>query len=237
MYMHPLLDREKITPRQALELLIDGNDRFTRNISTNKNLLQVANLTKDQQFPFAAILSCSDSRTSTELIFDQSLGDIFSVRLAGNIASNKAIGSLEYSCKYLGSKVVVVLGHTKCGAVKAACDHFDGGNIGEITSLIAPAVRKEGSHSANRTSANGDFVNRVCELNVEVQMQRILGRSEILRTMLKNKEIALVGGVYDLETAQVTFPGAYRLFDLGQDSATFNWHEQIPALAKGASYA
>ncbi|HZV63237.1 MAG TPA: carbonic anhydrase [Methylophilaceae bacterium] len=236
MYMHPLLDREKITPRQALELLIDGNDRFTRNISTNKNLLQVANLTKDQQFPFAAILSCSDSRTSTELIFDQSLGDIFSVRLAGNIASNKAIGSLEYSCKYLGSKVVVVLGHTKCGAVKAACDHFAGGNIGEITSLIAPAVGREGSHSANRTSTNGDFVNKVCELNVEVQMQRILARSEILRSMLKSQEIALVGGVYDLETAQVTFPEAYRLFDLEQDSATFTWHDDIPALMKGASY-
>lgn len=237
MYMHPLLDREKIVPQQALELLIEGNDRFTRNISTNKNLLQVANLTKDQQFPFAAILSCSDSRTSTELIFDQSLGDIFSVRLAGNIASNKAIGSLEYSCKYLGSKVVVVLGHTKCGAVKAACDHFNGGNIGEITSLIQPAVSREGSHTTDRTSANGDFVNKVCALNVEVQMQRILERSEILRTMLQNREIALVGGVYDLETAQVSFPEAYRWFSLDQGSASLTVGSDLSSSVKGVSYA
>lgn len=237
MYMHPLLNREKITPRQALELLIEGNDRFTRNISTNKNLLQVANLTKDQQFPLAAILSCSDSRTSTELIFDQSLGDIFSVRLAGNIASNKAIGSLEYSCKYLGSKVVVVLGHTKCGAVKAACDHFNGGNIGEITSLISPAVTKEQTFTANRTSANADFVNKVCELNVEVQMKRILQRSEILRNMLQNKEIGLIGGVYDLETAIVSFPAAYRLFDLEQSSSTLLSDDHDLLLVRGASYA
>ena len=235
MYMHPLLDREKITPLQALELLIEGNDRFTRNLSTHKSLLQVANLTKDQQLPFAAILSCSDSRTSTELIFDQSLGDIFSVRLAGNIASNKAIGSLEYSCKYLGSKVVVVLGHTKCGAVKAACDHFSGGNIGEITSLITPAVDSERSHTHNRDSSNADFVNKVCGLNVEVQMQRILARSEILRTMLQDKEIALVGGIYDLETAQVSFPEAYRLFDIDQGSASFN--DAMSVIVKGASYA
>lgn len=237
MYMHPLLDREKITPHQALELLIEGNDRFTSNVSTNKSLLQVANLTKDQQHPFAAILSCSDSRTSTELIFDQSLGDIFSVRLAGNIASNKAIGSLEYSCKYLGSKVVVVLGHTKCGAVKAACDHFNGGNIGEITSLISQAVTQEQTYTANRTSANGDFVDKVCELNVEVQMRRILQRSEILRTMLQNKEIGLVGGIYDLETAEVSFPEAYRLFDLEQASSSRFTQADTSALEKGASYA
>ncbi|HYD33805.1 MAG TPA: carbonic anhydrase [Methylophilaceae bacterium] len=237
MYMHPLLDRDKITPQQALELLIEGNDRFTRNISTNKNLLQVVNLTKDQQFPFAAILSCSDSRTATELLFDQSLGDIFSVRLAGNIASNKAIGSLEYSCKYLGSRVVVVLGHTKCGAVKAACDHFSGGNIGEITSLIDPAVVKEHSHTADRNSGNGEFVNKVCELNVEVQMKRILDRSEILRTMLQNREIGLVGGVYDLETAKVTFPEAYRLFDLEQAASFFAPITDAHVGAKGVSYA
>lgn len=219
MYKHPLLDREKMAPSQALDLLLEGNTRFTSNISTNKDLLQVVNLTKDKQFPFAAILSCSDSRTSTELIFDQSLGDIFSVRLAGNIASNKAIGSLEYSCKYLGSKLVVVLGHTKCGAVKAACDHFTGGNIGEITTLIDPAVAMESSHTEERNSNNGSFVDNVCELNVEVQMKRILDRSEILRALLQEQKIGLVGAVYCLETGIVRFPEKYRIFSMSEAGA------------------
>jgi carbonic anhydrase len=214
MYKHPFLDRDKITPAEALDLLIEGNQRFTSNISINKDLLQVANITRDQQHPFAAILSCSDSRTSTELIFDQNLGDVFSVRLAGNIASNMAIGSLEYACRYLGAKVVVVLGHTKCGAVKAACDHYSGGNIGEITELIDPAVLLECGHRDNRTSANAAFVDSVCSINVEVQMQRILARSEILRDMLRERRIALVGGLYDLDTATVSFPERDRLFEL-----------------------
>ena len=212
MYKHPLIERDKITPLEALDFLIEGNRRFKNNISTNKDLLQVANITKDQQHPFAAILSCSDSRTATELIFDQNLGDIFSVRLAGNIASNKAIGSLEYACRYLGSHLVVVLGHTKCGAVKAACDHFKGGHIGEITSLIAPAVEREHNHKDNRNSGNAAFVDHVCELNVGLQMQRILQRSEILQDLLREQRIGLVGAVYDLETAVVTFPSQYRWF-------------------------
>ena len=214
MYRHPLTERDKITPSEALDFLIEGNRRFKNNISINKDLLQVVNITKDQQHPFAAILSCSDSRTATELIFDQSLGDIFSVRLAGNIASNKAIGSLEYACRYLGSHLVVVLGHTKCGAVKAACDHFKGGHIGEITSLIAPALERECNHQDNRNSGNAAFVDQICELNVGLQMQRILQRSEILQELLRERRIGLVGGVYDLETAAVTFPPQYRWFHL-----------------------
>ena len=214
MYRHPLIERDKITPSEALDLLIEGNQRFKNNISINKDLLQVVNITKDQQHPFAAILSCSDSRTATELIFDQSLGDIFSVRLAGNIASNKAIGSLEYACRYLGSHLVVVLGHTKCGAVKAACDHFKGGHIGEITSLIAPAVERECNHKDNRNSGNAVFVDKICELNVGLQMQRILQRSEILQELLREQRIGLVGGVYDLETGVVTFPPQYRWFHM-----------------------
>lgn len=216
MYRHPLIERDKISPFEVLNFLIEGNQRFLNNISTNKNLLQVVNITKDQQHPFAAVLSCSDSRTATELIFDQSLGDIFSVRLAGNIASNKAIGSLEYACRYLGSQLVVVLGHTKCGAVKAACDHFKGGHIGEITSLIDPAVASDKSHKENRNSGNAAFVDHICELNVGLQMQRILQRSEILRDLLEEQRIGIVGGVYDLETAVVTFPPQYRWFHLSE---------------------
>lgn len=213
MYKHPFADRDKMSPKEALDILIEGNQRFTNNLSANKDLLHVANLTKDKQHPFAAILSCSDSRTAAEIIFDQNLGDIFSVRLAGNIASRKAIGSMEYSCKYLGSKLVVVLGHSGCGAVKAACDHFSGGNIGEITKLIDPAVTMEATHHENRNSSNSEFVNRVCHLNVSVQIQRILDQSAILSEMLKNKEIGIVGGIYDLASATVYFPENYQFFE------------------------
>ena len=149
--------------------------------------------------------SCSDSRTTVELIFDQNLGDIFSVRLAGNIASIKAIGSLEFSCKYLGSKLVVVMGHTNCGAIKAACDHYKGGNIGEIIELIDPAVALEKTITDKRDSSNNAFVERVCFHNVEVQMERILKRSPLLTDMIEKKEIGLVGAVYNLASGEVEF--------------------------------
>lgn len=216
MYKHPLADRDKMTPQEALELLIEGNRRFTNNLSANKDLLQVANLTKDKQHPFAVILSCSDSRITSELIFDQSLGDIFSVRLAGNIASRKAIGSMEYACKHLNSKLVVVLGHSSCGAVSAACDHYTGGNIGEITKLIEPAVLQETTCIENRNSSNSEFLHKVCHLNVGVQIRRILDNSIILSTMLAEKKIGIVGGVYNLATAQVEFPESYRHFELAK---------------------
>lgn len=216
MYKHPLIDRDKMSPREALNLLIEGNQRFTSNNSASKDSLSIVNITQDKQHPFAAILSCSDSRTSTELIFDQGLGDIFSVRLAGNIASRKAIGSLEYACKYIGSKIVVVLGHTGCGAVKAACDHFVDGNIGEITKLIEPAVLKESTCQHQRDSSNKEFLNKVCQLNVDVQIKRILETSSILRDMLAEKKIAIAGGVYDLATAEVTFLPDSLFFDASQ---------------------
>lgn len=212
MYKHPLQDREKMSPQEALTILLEGNQRFTQNISAHRDLLNVVNITKEKQHPFAAILSCSDSRTATELIFDQGLGDLFSVRLAGNIASRKAIGSLEYSCKYLGSKLIVVLGHTNCGAVKAACDGFTGGHIGEITKMIFPAVEAETETKENRSSANNEFVGHVCTLNVKTQIDTIWNSSYILRDMLNQGQIGIVGGVYDLATAEVNFPEQYQIF-------------------------
>lgn len=212
MYKHPLQDRDKMSPKEALTILLEGNQRFTQNISAHRDLLNVVNITKEKQHPFAAILSCSDSRTATELIFDQGLGDLFSVRLAGNIASRKAIGSLEYSCKYLDSKLIVVLGHTGCGAVKAACDGFTGGHIGEITKMIFPAVEAETDTKENRSSANNDFVGHVCTLNVKTQIDTIWNSSEILRDMLNQGQIGIVGGVYDLATAEVSFPEQYQIF-------------------------
>jgi carbonic anhydrase len=205
MYKHPLLDRDKMTPQEALDVLIDGNHRFANNLTANKDLHNLVMMTKDKQHPFVSMLSCSDSRAPVEMVFDQALGDVFSVRLAGNIASDKAIGSLEFGCKYLGSKLIVVLGHTGCGAVKAACDNFKDGHIGEITNLIKPAVRLEKTILEQRDSSNAEFVAKVCELSVQVQMDEIIHSSEIVQDMLANKQIAIVGGIYDLASGNVHF--------------------------------
>jgi carbonic anhydrase len=205
MYRHPDIDRDKLTPRQALDILIEGNQRFKNNVLREHDMLRVRDESVDKQHPFASVLSCSDSRTTVELIFDQNLGDIFSVRLAGNIASIKAIGSLEFSCKYLGSKLVVVMGHSNCGAIKAACDHYKGGNIGEIIELIDPAVLLEKTITDHRDSRNYAFVERVCFHNVEVQMERILKSSPLLTDMIEKKEIGLVGAVYNLASGEVEF--------------------------------
>ena len=205
MYRHPDIDRDKLTPRQALDILIEGNQRFKNNVLREHDMLRVRDESVDKQHPFASVLSCSDSRTTVELIFDQNLGDIFSVRLAGNIASNKAIGSLELSCKYLGSKLVIVMGHSNCGAIKAACDHYKGGNIGEIIELIDPAVSQEKTVTDNRNSTNDLFVGKVCFHNVEIQMERTLKRSPLLIEMIEKKEIGLIGAVYNLASGEVEF--------------------------------
>ena len=205
MYKHPLLDRDKMTPQEALDILIEGNDRFANNNLEGKDVLNLAMLTRDKQHPFVSTLSCSDSRAPVEIIFDLALGDVFSVRLAGNIASDKCIGSLEFSTKYLGSKLIVVMGHTSCGAVKAACDDFKEGHIGEIINLIKPAIRHEKTIVDNRTSTNEAFVTKICELNVRYQIDQIIRTSDIIQDMLQAKQIAVVGGVYSLATARVEF--------------------------------
>lgn len=205
MYKHPLLNRDKMTPREALDILIEGNQRFTQNITANKDLQQLINLTKDKQHPFASVLSCSDSRAPVEILFDQALGDIFSVRLAGNIASNYAIASLEFGTKYLQSKLIVVLGHTSCGAIKAACDDFQDGHITDLIELIKPAVANENSVQNTRDSTNNEFVTKVCEQNIRHQINQIILSSEIIRGLLERKSIGLVGGLYDLSNGKVNF--------------------------------
>tara|TARA_B100000795_G_scaffold259363_1_gene234283 strand:+ start:23 stop:676 length:654 start_codon:yes stop_codon:yes gene_type:complete len=202
MYKHPKIDRDKITPSEALNLLIEGNQRFINNIKRQHDMLSVRDEIKDKQHPFASILGCSDSRTTVELIFDQNLGDLFSVRLAGNIASKEAIGSLEFSCTKLGSKVIVVMGHSNCGAIKAACDKYEGGNVGEIIKLIKPAVESEKSitNKDHRDSKNELFVEKVCFLNVQRQIEVILKHSPIINQMVEDKKIGIVGGVYSLSS-------------------------------------
>ena len=205
MYMHPEIDRDQMTPQQAIEILQQGNERFVNNVKRQHDMLSVRDELKDKQHPFASILSCSDSRTTVELIFDQNLGDIFSVRLAGNVASTLAIGSLEFSTQYLGSKLVVVMGHSNCGAVKAACDHFRGGNIGEIINMIDPAVSLETTVSSDRNSSNTSFVDKVCWHNVHEQINNIKQHSKIINQMVIDNQIALVGAVYDLASGSVQF--------------------------------
>lgn len=207
MYKHPLLNRDLMTPREALDILVEGNARFMNNYSDDKDFQSLLNITKDKQHPFASFLSCSDSRAPVELLFDQALGDIFSVRLAGNIASDKAIGSLEFSSKYLGSKLIVVMGHTSCGAVKAACDDFKDGHIGEIINFIKPSIRYEKSivNIDDRTSKNPDFVEKINALNVKHQIDTIIRQSDIVNDMIEARQIAIVGSIYDLATGKVNF--------------------------------
>ena len=194
-----------ITPAMALELLKEGNKRFVNNLKVNRNLLQQVNETSDGQHPFAVILSCIDSRTSAELIFDQGLGDVFSVRIAGNIINEDILGSMEFGCKVAGSKIIVVLGHTKCGAVKGACDHVEMGNLTALLSKIRPAVDKEDTVNENRNSGNAEFVEKVATINVKKAVKAILERSPILREMIENGEIGIVGGTHDITTGMVNF--------------------------------
>jgi carbonic anhydrase len=200
------IDRNNLSPKDALELLIKGNQRFIKNEQQVKNLLEMREVLIDNQQPFAAILGCSDSRTAPETIFDQTLGDVFSVRLAGNVACRKAIGSLEYSCKYLGSKIIVVMGHSNCGAIKAACDNFEEGNITEITKLLQPAVSEETTTlDPERNSKNSVFVSNVCFLNVKKQIQSIINQSDILKDLLQNNQIGIIGAIYNFASGQVEF--------------------------------
>ncbi len=193
-----------LTPTDALQLLQNGNNRFVNNLKANRNLLQQVNDTKEGQHPLAVILSCIDSRTSAELIFDQGLGDIFSARVAGNVLNEDILGSMEFACKVAGSKVVVVLGHTKCGAVKGACDHVEMGNLTGLLQKIHPAMAKTPKPAQN----NGDvysYPNAVAVTNVHLVMDEIAAKSPILRDMVSKGEIAIVGGMYDVETGQVDF--------------------------------
>lgn len=175
------------------------------NLKAHRNLLEQVNDTRDGQWPFATILSCIDSRTSAELIFDQGLGDVFSVRIAGNIVNTDILGSMEFACKVAGSKLIVVLGHSKCGAVKGACDHVEMGNLTELLSKIQPAIYQEKTTTTDRSSKNSEFVENVAEINVKRNVKSILDRSDILKQMVENGEIGIIGAMHNLETGEVTF--------------------------------
>ncbi len=205
MRTHTKETQASLTPEKALNFLKEGNLRFQQNLKANRNLLQQVNETGDGQFPFAAILSCIDSRVSAELVFDQGLGDIFSIRIAGNFVNEDILGSMEFACKLAGSKLIVVLGHSKCGAIKGACDNAQLGNLTAMLGKIMPAVEAVKEPTENRNSGNSEFVEKVSHTNVDMTIQNIKKQSPVLKEMLDRGEIAIVGAMYDVETGEVTF--------------------------------
>jgi carbonic anhydrase len=205
MRTHNKETQATMSPERALRFLKEGNERFVRNLKTNRNLLEQVNDTRDGQWPFATILSCIDSRTSAELVFDQGLGDIFSIRIAGNVLSDEVLGSMEFACKIAGSRLLVVLGHTHCGAIKGACDNVQLGNLSALISRIQPSVYYERSISENRTSSNADFVQKVAQIQVRRSVEGIIERSMVLRAMIEAGDLGLIGAMYDVGSGDVSF--------------------------------
>ena len=207
MKAHTRETQATMTPQKSLQYLKEGNLRFQNNLKANRNLLEQVNDTSEGQFPFATILSCIDSRVSAELVFDQGLGDIFSVRIAGNFVNEDILGSMEFACKLAGTKLIVVLGHTSCGAVKGACDNAKMGNLTKLIEKITPAVNavKEPKDESLRNSSNLEFVDTVAEKNVQLTIDRIHKESPILSEMEKNGEIKIIGAMYDINNGAVTF--------------------------------
>lgn len=207
MKAHTRETQATMTPQKSLKYLKEGNLRFQNNLKANRNLLEQVNDTSEGQFPFATILSCIDSRVSAELVFDQGLGDIFSVRIAGNFVNEDILGSMEFACKLAGTKLIVVLGHTACGAVKGACDDAKMGNLTKLVAKIKPAVNavSEPKDVSLRNSKNSEFVDNVAKVNVQLTIDRIHAESPILTEMEKNGEIMIIGAMYDINTGEVNF--------------------------------
>jgi carbonic anhydrase len=198
--------QKMITALVARQMLQQGNQRFLDNETIQRNLHQQVKETATGQYPFAAVVSCIDSRIPTEVIFDQGIGDIFNARVAGNFVNEDILGSLEFACKLAGSKVIVIMGHTSCGAVKGACDHAKLGNLTQMLDKIMPAVDSiSTAPNEERNSSNIDFVNRVSVRNVELTIENIKTQSPVLNEMLENGEIDIVGAMYDVKTGKVNF--------------------------------
>ena len=196
-----------MTPRLALDALKTGNDRFLRGNQVTRNLNAQVDETSGGQYPFATVLHCIDSRVSAEHVFDQGIGDLFSIRIAGNFVNEDILGSMEFACKLAGTKVLVVLGHTACGAIKGACDHARLGNLTALINKLEPAVEAVDSPAEAdlRNSSNIDFVNGVAAKNVLMTMDNIRSQSPILKEMEADGAIKIVGGMYDIATGNVNF--------------------------------
>jgi len=196
-----------ITPEKAISILQEGNKRFVQNKNADRDLLDQVTQTSSGQYPFATILGCIDSRVPQEVVFDQGIGDIFSARVAGNIANEDILGSMEFACKLAGTKAIVVLGHTSCGAVKGACDDAKLGNLTTLLGKIRPAVEavSEPQDASQRNSGNLEFVDSVAKKNVELTIQNIRNNSAVLKEMEEKGEIVIKGAMYDIESGEVSF--------------------------------
>ncbi|MDJ0667640.1 MAG: carbonic anhydrase family protein [Desulfobacterales bacterium] len=194
-----------MTPQQALQMLKDGNRRFLEGNPLQRDLMQQIKATAAGQFPFAVLVSCIDSRESSHLIFDQGIGDIFNARVAGNFVNDDILGSLEFACAATGAKLIVVMGHTECGAVKGACDDVVLGNLTQTLANIKPAVAAVSGYEADRSSKNAKFVQAVADKNVALTVARIRERSPILRDMAEKGQIGLTGAMYNVHDGRVTF--------------------------------
>jgi carbonic anhydrase len=205
MKAHNAETQASVTPKKALQFLKEGNHRFVNNLKLNRNLLAQVNDTRDGQWPFAVVLSCIDSRTSAELIFDQGLGDIFSIRIAGNILNNDILGSMEYACKVAGSKLILVVGHSKCGAVASACKDVKLGNITELLSKIRPSVLEAQEEMPHLSNTSSDFIEKVAHFNINNTVEQIFEKSPILKELYELGEIGVAGGYYDVESGEMEF--------------------------------
>ncbi|MBP7357274.1 MAG: carbonic anhydrase [Cloacibacterium sp.] len=210
MKAHTYETQSTISPEKALQFLKEGNQRFVNNLKVNRNLLEQVNDTREGQWPFAAVLSCIDSRTSAELVFDQGLGDIFSIRIAGNFANQDILGSMEFACNVAGSKLVVVLGHTKCGALKGGLDapQIEGLGMDNLNHLIyhfEPCIHEVIKEGEERSSKNEDLLERLNVCNIKSTINDIRHQSSTLRNLEKEGKIMIVGANYDVETGVVTW--------------------------------
>ena len=207
MKAHTKSTQALMTPKKALQSLKEGNERFQNRKREERNLIEQVKDTSEGQYPFATVLSCIDSRVSAELIFDQGIGDIFSIRIAGNFVNTDILGSMEFACKLAGTRLIIVLGHTSCGAVKGACDDAKLGNLTSMLAKIKPAVDSTTMPSdiSIRNSSNISFVNDVAVKNVELNIQNILNSSEVISEMVKNGEVKIIGAMYDVSSGAVNF--------------------------------
>ncbi len=198
--------QSSINGQMAKQMLMEGNARFVSQGFLNRDFQSQVQMTSTGQYPFAAVVSCIDSRIPTEIVFDQGIGDIFNARVAGNFVNDDILGSLEFACKLAGSKLIVVMGHTSCGAVKGACDDAKLGNLTQMLGKIKPAVEQTGTaYGEARDSSNLNFVNRVAEANVKLTIDAIRKQSPVLNEMEENGEIEITGAMYDVKTGSVNF--------------------------------
>ncbi len=195
-----------LTPMQVIQRLKDGNARFLAGEAVERDFLAQVGETATGQYPMAAILGCIDSRVPHEIIFDKGVGDVFSARVAGNFVNTDILGSLEFATAAAGSKVIVVLGHTECGAVKGACDNVELGNLTATLANIAPAIYAIGNEvEGERSSKNKEFVQAVAHENVEMTVRNMVERSRVMHSLVEEGKLIVIGAMHDVATGKVTF--------------------------------